>query len=142
MSFLPATEITADALNVERTRMDLIAQNIANAHTTKGPDGLPYQRRMAVFESYLNEEVAKENGGGSIGQSVRLAGITKDTTPGPRVYNPTHPHADEQGMVTLPNVKMAQEMVDLIAASRSYEANLSVIQTSRQMAQKALIIGQ
>lgn len=142
MSLIPATEITADALNVERTRMDLIAQNIANAHTTKGPDGLPYQRRMAVFESYLNEQVAKEGNVGSLGQSVRISAITKDTTPGPRIYNPSHPHADAQGMVTLPNVKMAQEMVDLIAASRAYEANLSVIQTSRQMAQKDLTIGQ
>lgn len=138
MDILPALSVTSDALAAEKTRLDVIGQNIANIHTTRGPDGLPYQRRIVTFEAQLQQAVAD---GGSPFAGPRIAGITTDTTPGQAVYNPTHPHADENGMVEMPNVNLSREMVDLISAARSYEANLAVVRTARQMAQRALQIG-
>ena len=139
MNILPAVSITAEALSAEKTRLEVIGQNIANAQTTRGPDGLPYQRRIVSFESQM-QQVSAANGLEDV-PSLRVASITVDPTPGPEVFNPSHPHADANGMVRMPNVNTAREMVDLIAASRAFEANLSVVRTSRQMAQKALQIG-
>lgn len=139
MELLTGIAATSGALNAQRTRLDFIAQNIANAHTTRGPDGRPFQRQTVTFE---NELVRASGPGGRSGVStVRVADISPDPTPGPRVYNPGHPDADDQGMVTLPNVNIAYEMVDLITASRAYEANLTVAKNSRQMALKTLEIG-
>lgn len=140
MNLIPAAQITSDALTAEKLRMDLIAQNIANANTTKDADGDIYRRKMVLFESYINED-AKHGHGGSNLQSIRVGGIKEDLNPGEQIYDPHHPHANERGMVTLSNVKVAREMVDLISASRAYQANLSVIKTSRQMASQALRIG-
>lgn len=140
MNLIPAANVTTDALNAEKLRMDMIAQNIANANTTQDADGEAYQRKMVLFETFIRHEGKAGQGGPSL-QSVRVAGIHEDTTPGDRIYNPHHPHADEQGMVTMPNVRVAREMVDMISASRSYQANLSVIKTSRQMAKQAMDIG-
>jgi flagellar basal-body rod protein FlgC len=142
MDLLTGITATSGALNAQRTRLDVIAQNIANARTTRGPDGQPYQRRIVSFES----ELIRAQGAGSPSNtsglaSVRVSGITNDTTPGQRISDPGHPDADAQGMVTLPNVNLAFEMVDLITASRSYEANLTVAKNSRQMAMKTLEIG-
>lgn len=139
MNILPSAGITADALNAEKTRLDVISQNIANAHTTRGPDGLPYQRKVVAFESQL--QLADTAAGETTRTSMRVAGITNDNTPGDLVYNPGHPHADAGGMVRMPNVNLAREMVDMIMASRAYEANLSVVRTARQMAQNALRMG-
>lgn len=122
--------------------MDIIGQNIANAHTTKGPDGKPYERQMVQFEAKLMDLGVGPDGRMSTAQGVHVRDVTSDKTPGPIVYNPGHPDADEKGMVRLPNVNLTHEMVDLIAASRSYEANLQVVRTSKQMAQQALRIGQ
>ncbi len=132
MDLIPGIQQTASALELNKQRLEVIAQNIANAHTTRGPDGGPYQRQMVSFEAALDK--AKNYG-------VQITELTKDLTPGPEVYNPSHPHADENGLVKMPNVSMSMEMVDMIAASRAYEANLSVAKTSRQMAQRALEIG-
>lgn len=139
MNILPALGITSDALAAEKTRLDIVGQNIANAQTTRGPDGLPYQRKIVSFEAQLNQASGAD--GAHAPESVRVGAIVTDTTPGPAVYNPTHPHADEKGMVHMPNVNLSNEMVDLITASRAYEANLSVVRTARQMAQRALQIG-
>lgn len=141
MDLLSGIAATDSALTAQRTRLDVIAQNIANAHTTRGPDGLPYQRRTVSFESELQRS---QNMGGPKGinlSTVRVGEISKDTTPGQRINDPTSPDADAQGMVTLPNVNLAFEMVDLISASRAYEANLTVAKNSRQMALKTLEIG-
>ena len=136
-----AIEISASGLTAERTRMNTIASNLANAQTTRGPDGRPFQRQIVSFESELLR--AGEGGGfGGAGLStVRVADVRPDPTPGQRIHDPGHPDADAQGMVTLPNVNLAYEMVDLITASRAYEANLAVAKNARQMAMKTLEIG-
>lgn len=139
MNLISGIDVTGGALNAQRTRLDVVAQNIANAQTTRGPDGRPYQRRVVSFESELLRKQGVGPGGGV--QGVRIADIVTDTSPGQRVYDPQHPDAGSDGMVQLPNVNMAYEMVDLITASRAYEANLSVVKNARQMAMKALEIG-
>lgn len=143
MDLLSGITATSGALNAQRTRLDFIAQNIANANTTRGPDGQAFKRKIVSFESELVRSSAAGPGGpgGASLSSVRVAGVTDDPTPGQRIQDPSHPDADEQGMVTLPNVNIAYEMVDLITASRAYEANLTVAKNSRQMALKTLEIG-
>ena len=137
MSLISGIDVTAGALNAQKTRLDIVAQNIANAQTTRTPQGGPYQRQIVSFES----ELVKHVGDGASLQTVKVGGITADRSPGQQVYNPQHPDAGPDGMVTMPNVNLAFEMVDLITASRAYEANLSVAKNARQMAMKALDIG-
>jgi flagellar basal-body rod protein FlgC len=137
MNLISGIDVISGALNAQKTRLDIVAQNIANAQTTRGPNGLPYQRQVVSFES----ELVRRTGGGAPLQSVRIAGISPDRTPGQQVYNPQHPDAGPDGTVTMPNVNLSYEMVDLITASRAYEANLSVAKNARQMAMKALDIG-
>jgi len=136
VNLIAGIDVTAGALNAQRTRLDIVAQNIANAQTTRTPNGGPYQRQIVSFES----ELVRRTGGASL-QSVRVAAITPDRTPGQQVYNPQHPDAGADGLVMMPNVNLSYEMVDLITASRAYEANLSVVKNARQMAMKALEIG-
>ncbi|MBP8257758.1 MAG: flagellar basal body rod protein FlgC [Opitutaceae bacterium] len=138
MNLIGAIDVTSSALNAQRTRLDVVAQNIANAQTTRGPDGAPYQRKMVSFETEL---LHKQGMSGEALQSVRVGEITADKSPGQRIYDPQHPDAGADGMVQLPNVNLAYEMVDLITATRAYEANLSVAKNARQMAMKALEIG-
>lgn len=141
MNILPAISVTSDALSAEKTRLDVIGQNIANANTTRGPDGLPYQRKMVSFETQLHAVTGAGTDELSTRTGVRVANIQTDRTPGATLFNPGHPHADADGLVHMPNVNLQTEMVDLITASRSYEANLSVVRTARQMAQRAMAIG-
>lgn len=138
MNIIAGVDISAGALNATKTRLDIVAQNIANAQTTRTATGGAYQRQMVSFETELIRRVA---GGGPSLQSVTIGAITPDRTPGQQVYNPQHPDASPEGMVTMPNVNLSYEMVDLITASRAYEANLSVVKNARQMAMKALEIG-
>jgi flagellar basal-body rod protein FlgC len=135
MNLISSLSLTAGALNAQKTRLDVVAQNIANAQTTLGPDGRPYQRRVVSFETELLRV------GGTPLQGVRVSGITADPTPGQSVYDPQHPQANREGYVEMPNVHLAYEMVDLMTASRAYEANLSVVKNARQMAMRALEIG-
>ena len=137
MNLISGIDITAGALNAQKTRLDIVAQNIANAQTTRGPNGAPYQRQIVSFES----ELVRRTGSGPSLQSVRVAAISADQTTGQQVYNPQHPDAGPDGLVTMPNVNMSFEMVDLITASRAYEANLAVVKNAKQMAMKALDIG-
>jgi flagellar basal-body rod protein FlgC len=142
MELLTGIAATSGALNAQRTRLDIIAQNIANARTTRSPEGGPYQRRIVSFESELLRSSQPRGGAREASLStVRVSAVTTDPTPGQRINDPGHPDADAQGMVTLPNVNLAFEMVDLITASRSYEANLNVAKNARQMALKTLEIG-
>lgn len=141
MNLMPGIDSTSSALQAEKLRMDIIGQNIANAHTTRGPNGLPYQRQTVQFESKLMELGVDMNGQMKTVQGVGVRDVVTDETPGPMVFNPGHPDADEKGMVRLPNVNLTHEMVDMISASRSYEANLQVVRTSKQMAQQAIKIG-
>ncbi|MES2696681.1 MAG: flagellar basal body rod protein FlgC [Verrucomicrobiota bacterium] len=137
MNLISGIDVTAGALNAQKTRLDVVAQNIANAQTTRGPNGTAYQRQVVSFESEL---IRRSPSGASL-QSVRIASIAPDRTPGQAVYNPQHPDARPDGTVMMPNVNLSYEMVDLITASRAYEANLSVVKNARQMAMKALEIG-
>ena len=136
MNLIPGIDVTSGALAAQKMRLDIVAQNIANAQTTRTPQGGPYQRQIVSFES----ELMKRSDGSSV-QTVRVGGITPDTTPGQQVYNPQHPDAGPDGMVRMPNVNLAYEMVDLITASRAYEANLAFAKDARQLAQKTLDIG-
>ena len=140
MNLISGIDVTAGALNAQKTRLDIVAQNIANAQTTRGPDGLPYQRKIVSFETELVRQTGATPGSATM-QSVHVSGISKDPTPGQRVYDPQHPDAMPDGYVQMPNVNMAFEMVDLMTASRAYEANLSVVKNARQMALKAMDIG-
>jgi len=137
---IPSLPSTTAALDAERTRLEVIAQNIANSNTTRGLDGRPYQRQQVVFETALQQAQAKD------GQPVAMATpqvsrIQKDTRPGPSVYEPGHPDADDNDMVQLPNVNIYEEMADMIVASRTYEANVAVFKNGRNMAMQALSIG-
>lgn len=140
ISLLPGINSTSAALDAERIRMDVVSQNIANVDTTRGIDGKPYQRQQVVFESVLNAQRASDNPGLS-SQAVQIARIEKDSRPARMVYNPAHPDANAQGMVAMPDINIHEEMVDMIASSRAYEANLAVVKNAHSMAMQALSIG-
>ena len=135
MNVISASSITGSALDAEKMRVDIVSQNIANANTTKGIDGKPYQRRIVAFESLLDAAAGPNM------QGVRVSEIKRDETPGEIINNPQHPHADDDGNVTMPNVNIPFEMVDMVTATRSYEANLAVVRNARQLATQALSIG-
>jgi flagellar basal-body rod protein FlgC len=147
MSFLNSIRISASGLLAQRMRLDVISNNIANAQTTRTAAGGPYQRQDVVFTAdeqnkQLPDFIAARHGEsqGNAG-GVRVAEIITDTSEGARVYDPTHPDADVQGFVTYPNVNPVVEMTNMLSATRSYEANLSVIDAAKRMALKALDIG-
>ncbi|MHB1306831.1 MAG: flagellar basal body rod protein FlgC [Limisphaerales bacterium] len=131
---------TSAALDAGRIRMELIYQNIANANTTRGLDGKPYQRQQVVFESALSQAGAKSGLGADL-DGPKISRVSTDGRPGRSVHLPGHPHADGNGMVILPNVSVPEEMADLVSASRAYEANLAVFKNARQMALQTLSIG-
>jgi flagellar basal-body rod protein FlgC len=135
---IPGIESSASALGVERTRLDVIAGNLANAENTSDASGNVYRRKMVVFESKLNDAI----GGSSTGSQVEVGKIIDDPTPLPKVYMPGNPKADKQGMVQMPNVNPLDEMVDMMTASRSYQANLQAIQTGRSMFEQSLKIAE
>lgn len=127
---------TSAALEAERVRLEVVSQNIANAHTTRGVDGKPYQRQQVVFENVLQQQV----GGNGVPQ-LRVARIESEDRPPRLVYNPGHPDANKDGMVSLPDINIHEEMADMMVASRAFEANLAVVRNSRQMALQTLSIG-
>jgi len=141
MNILSGIDSTSSALNAERIRMDVVSQNIANVNTTRGPNGKPYARHQVVFESVLNSQLKPSHVPGSQPVEVRVPRVETDTRPPRLVHQPGHPHADSNGMVAMPNINMYEEMVDLMSASRAYEANLSVVKTARTMALLTLGIG-
>jgi flagellar basal-body rod protein FlgC len=139
IQILTGVQNTAAALSAEQTRLDVISENIANANTSHGVDGKPYQRQMVVFESALQQAV---NSDGTVQMPpIQVARIEKDNTPPIKVYEPGNPDADANGMVSTPNINVSEEMADLISASRTYEANLAVIKNARAMAMETLSIG-
>jgi flagellar basal-body rod protein FlgC len=135
--FFSATDISASGLSAERMRMEVVANNIANAYTTRTPQGGPYRRQQVVFASQYEAALA-EPFAHSQPRGVRVVGIRPDLSPLQQVYQPGHPDADGEGMVLMPNVRPAMEMVDLITASRAYEANLQALRSFRQMAEQTL----
>ena len=136
---LSGIQNTAAALDAERTRLDVISENIANANTTHGLDGKPYQRKVVVFENALQQAMGGDNNGSTA--MLRVARIENDKRPPVLVYEPGNPDADARGMVATPNINIHEEMADLIAASRAFEANLAVIKNEKSMAMQTLAIG-
>ncbi|MCM8710967.1 flagellar basal body rod protein FlgC [Clostridium sp. SYSU_GA19001] len=137
-----ALRISASGLSAERLRMDTIASNIANVSTTRGKDGQPYIRKIAVFQENLVKELNKSTG--KVEENllgVKAVSIEEDQSPLKRVYDPSHPDADEEGYVNMPNVNILNEMADMIAATRAYEANVSAMNSEKSMFLKALEIG-
>jgi flagellar basal-body rod protein FlgC len=137
MDLLSGVNLTTSALNAERVRMDVISENIANLNTTRGPDGKPYQRQHVVFETLLNQ-AAESSSLSPAGIAVR---VEKELRPPRLVYDPGHPDANADGMVAMPDINIHEEMVDLISASRTFEANLAVLKNARTMALQTLAIG-
>ena len=137
-----ALNVSATGLTAERLRMDVTAENLANAQTTRGADGQPYRRKEVVLAEVqsggFGSQLAKAIGAGSQPGGVEVAGITQDQTPGKLVYDPGHPDADAEGYVRMPNVDTVAEMVDLISASRAYEANVTAMNAAKQMFSKTL----
>lgn len=140
MDFLSALRISASGLAAERVRVNLASSNLANAESTRGPDGKPYKRLDPVLEAVpFGDRLAAATGDGEP-MGVRVAQVRQDEKTGRRVYEPAHPDADADGFVTLPNVNMVHEVVNLMSASRSYDANASAVETLKTMAQRALDI--
>ena len=142
MDLIPGLQSSASALHAERIRMEVISQNIANANTTKAEDGEPYRRQLVHFDVILRKQMGQKADLPSNNLSeVRASRIIEDSRPFREVHQPGHPDADENGMVKYPNVHIHEEMADLISASRAYEANMSVIRTSRTLAMQTINMG-
>jgi len=135
-----AITASASALSAERARIQVAVSNMANAESTRGPDGLPYRRRDVVLASDPIESFASALGRASA-VGVKVAGIIEDQTPFKRRYDPSHPDADATGFVAMPNVDVPEQMVDMVSASRAYQANLSAIGMIRDMVTRALELG-
>lgn len=133
-SALGIFEIAGSAMTAQSQRMSTTASNLANADSVAGPDGQPYRARQVVFE------MAPANGQGIGG--VRVAGVIEDSSPMRMVHDPRNPLANAEGYVTMPNVNVVEEMVNMISASRSYQANVEVLNTAKTMMLKTLTIGQ
>jgi flagellar basal-body rod protein FlgC len=124
---MSSIDVSASGLTAQRRRLDVIANNIANSETTRTARGGAYKRQQVVFS--LNQD------------GVDVSGVIEDQTPGKQVYRPGHPDADAKGFVTMPNVNVMEEMVDMVSATRSYEANASAVEAAKDMARKALELG-
>jgi flagellar basal-body rod protein FlgC len=146
MGYFDALDIGASALTAQRLRMDTISQNIANAGTTRTASGGPYRRRVVVFQEKssgtpFSEYLSKSSRDRYIGSGVKVAKIVEDSSPFKKIYDPGNPDADADGNVSMPNVDTVTEMVNMISASRSYEANVTAMNITKSMALKALEIG-
>jgi flagellar basal-body rod protein FlgC len=150
MGLFDALDVSASGLSAERLRMDVTAENLANAQSTRGANGAPYRRKEVVLQEQgadtFSAALAAARVGGPAGGrgssspvgGVRVTGIVEDATPDRLVYDPGHPDADARGYVRMPNVNPVTEMVDLITSSRGYEANVTAMQTAKQMFTKTL----
>ena len=136
---IPASTISSSGLRAESLRMEVAANNIANSQSTSPQGKNLYQRKIVVFETILNQNVRKNNG-------ANLGGVlVKDVVASQRdpieIFNPSHPHADEKGMLKKPNISPLEEMVDMMTATRAYEANLQLMKESKKMAEKTIQLG-
>lgn len=146
MGIFNGININATGLTAERLRMDIISKNIANANTTRTSNGIPYRRQVPIFKQSSSKqpfsqylEGAKK--GSQIGNGVEVVAIKEDKTPFKKVYDPGHPDADKEGYVQMPNVDIVTEMINMITATRAYEANVTAMNATKSMAMKALEIG-
>lgn len=139
-NLLSAVNAAASALDVQRARMEVAVSNMANAESTNGPNGEPYRRRDVVLETVSADAFGQAMGaaGGGNADGVRVAGVIEDQSPFKRRWDPSHPQADKEGFVQVPNVDVPEEMVNLLSAARAYQANLTAIGLIRDTVQKAL----
>ena len=145
MSFFKSMNISSSGLSAQRLRMNVLSSNLANAQATRGgPNGGPYRRQDVVFEAKPTGDAFSEyldpNFGTQVSE-VKVRDIHVDPKPPREVYNPSHPDADERGYVKMPNIEVMTEMVNMITATRAYEANTTALNSAKQMALKALEIG-
>lgn len=144
MDFFSAMSVSSSALSAERTRMNLISSNLANANTTRTPEGGPYKRKDAVFSATAPAQSAfsrsLDNATSQQVREVQVSQIIEDQNPPRMQFDPTHPDADQQGYVAMPNVSVIEEMADMINATRAYEANVTAVQAAKNMALKTLEI--
>ncbi len=148
MGFMDTLATSASGMTAERLRMDVVANNLANVNTTRTPGGGPFRRQevaLAPASANFGETLAglsgEDDGGEAVRGGVQVSGIVPDMRPFKRVYQPGHPDADKQGYVSLPNVDTVTEMVDMMGATRAYEANVAAVAAVKGMAMKALEIG-
>jgi flagellar basal-body rod protein FlgC len=143
MDFFSSMNVSSSALSAERTRMNLISSNLANASATRTPEGGPYKRKDAVFSATPVENRFNRALDGATAQlrKVDVSQIVEDQNPPRLQYDPGHPDANPQGYVAMPNVNVVEEMADMISATRSYEANVTAVQAAKSMAMKTLEIG-
>lgn len=144
MDFFSSMNVSSSALSAERTRMNLISSNLANANATRTPEGGPYKRKDAVFAATPIDSPFNRVLDGATAQQVRkveVSEIVEDSNPPRLQYDPGHPDANPQGYVAMPNVNVVEEMTDMISATRSYEANVTAVQAAKSMALKTLEIG-
>lgn len=141
MGAFSSMRISASGLSANRLMMDTISSNIANANTTRGENGKPYVRKVAVFQENLDKALSNNSDPAAELNGVKSVGIEEDKSPLRKVYDPSNPDADTEGYVTMPNVNILNEMADMITATRSYEANVTAMNDSKGMFTKALEIG-
>jgi len=144
MNFFDAIQTSSSGLTAQRVRMNLISRNLANVNTTRTASGEPYRRKDAVFAATGTPTSFRQelrNQLATPGAEVKVIGIVEDQRPALVKYDPGHPEADAKGYVKLPNINVIEEMVNMMSATRSYEANIKAVQASKSMAMKALEIG-
>ncbi|MDF2501455.1 MAG: flgC [Anaerosporomusa subterranea] len=143
MGMFSAIDAAASGLTAERLRLDVISNNIANANTTRTAAGGAYRRQMVVFQPRTDQPSFLQtlNSQLAVGEGVRVVGIKQDESPLRKVYDPQHPDASPEGYVEMPNIHIVTEMVDMITATRAYEANVAAVNAAKGMAMKALEIG-
>ncbi len=144
MDIFSTFDIAASGMKAQTTRLNTISSNLANAETTSTPEGGPYKKKSVVFQTeklpfkqHLDQSMRPQEQL----QGVKVAKIIEDKSPPQRIYDPTHPDAKTDGYVEMPNVSPIKEMVDMMSATRSYEANTTTIKSAKRMAMKALEIG-
>ncbi len=142
MDIFSSFKVSASALKAHKTRLDTISSNLANIETTSTPEGGPYKKKSVYFESRpLDFKEQMDAVTRNSVQGVEVTKIVEDETPPRNVYNPSHPDAGIDGYVDMPNISVMEEMVDMMSATRSYQANVTSIQSAKRMAMKALEIG-
>ncbi|NOQ52417.1 MAG: flagellar basal body rod protein FlgC [Desulfuromonadaceae bacterium] len=142
MDIFTTMKISASALKAQRLRLNTISSNLANIETTRTPDGGPYRKREVVFQTTSKGFAdTLDTRMRDAAQGVKVSHIQASTLPPRMVYDPSHPDADEQGQVAMPNISLVEETADMMSASRAYEANVTVVKSAKRMALKALEIG-
>ena len=147
MGLLGSIAISASALNAQRLRMDVVANNVANMNSTRGPDGGPFRRQVVSFRaapadggSSFSSQFNSSQASALPSRGVMVNRLETDTSAGRRVFDPQHPDADDEGFVEMANVDLVIEMTDMVAATRAYEASVTVMNAAKSMAQRALDI--